>query len=176
MTVPPQNFARIIDIYVKDRRDRPVTDAEISFTLSGTPAGKVPNSAGHASIRLPSRTDVVGVTAKRGDAEQSVTLAQDATSYTFKLPIGGSGFWESHVGFAAGIVLWVVALRLAFGVGATTPLQIQLVKGSFSLGCGALATEISGLLKIDISVGTQLVIAASGALGVFVLLYLVAPA
>jgi hypothetical protein len=172
----PQTFARIIDIYVKDRRDRPVADAEINFTLNGAPAGKVPNSAGHASIRLKNLTDIVGVTAKSGDAEQTVTLAQEAISYTFRLPKGGTGFWENHVGFAAGIVLWLVALVLAFAVGATTPLQIQLVKGSFSLGCGALATEISGLLKIDVSLGKKIVIGASGALGVFVLLYLVAPA
>ena len=174
--MPPQAFERIVDIYVKDRRDRPIADADVSFTLNGQPAGKVPNSAGHASIRLRKNHGVIGVTAKCGDIEQTVTLAADATNYTFKLPVGGSGFWENHVGFAAGIVLWLTSLILAFGIGAASPLQIQLVKGSFSLGCGALATEISGLLKIDISFGTKIVIAASGALGVFVLLYLVAPA
>jgi hypothetical protein len=173
---PPRAFARIIDIYVKDRLDRPVTNAEVSFTLNGAPAGKVGNSAGHASIRLPNETDVVGVTAKCGLAEQTVTLAQEARSYTFRLPVGGSGFWENHLSLATGIVMWAVALILAFSFGTTNPLQTQLIKGSFSIGCGALAAEIPGLLKVDISLGPKLIIAASGALGVFVLLDLVAPA
>ena len=72
-------FSRIIDIYVKDRNGQPVADAEVTFTLNGSPAGTVPNSAGHASIRLSNQTDVIGVTAKCDKVEQTVTLAQEAT-------------------------------------------------------------------------------------------------
>jgi hypothetical protein len=169
-------YTRIVDIYVKDRLDRPVADAEISFTLNGSPAGTIPNSAGHGSIRMQNNTDLVGVTAKRGSVEQTVTLATNATSHTVRLPVGGSGFWENHLGFAAGAVLWTVALILGFTFSAPNSLQTVLIKGTFSLGCGALATEISGLLDIKIGVGTKVAIAASGALAVFVLLYLVAPA
>jgi hypothetical protein len=72
-------FSRIIDIYVKDQHDRPIADAEITFSLNDELAGKVPSSGGHSSIRLTDRSDVVGVTAKVGSKEQTAKLAANGT-------------------------------------------------------------------------------------------------
>jgi hypothetical protein len=170
---PP--FKRVIDVYVKDREDHPVVDAEISFLLNGQYAGKVPNSAGHGSIRLYSRDEEVSIMVASRGIHQSANLGKDVDNYIFRLPFG-ENFLERHIGFFAGLGIWSVSLLLAFGVGAISPLQVQLVKGTFSLGCGAIATEITGLLDIKATIGQKFLIAASGALAVFVLLYLVAPA
>ena len=168
-------YARVVDVYVRDRQDRPVASANISFSLNGTYAGEVANSGGHGSIRLTNLTDVVGVSVKYRGYEEAVTLEKNARNYTFRLPTD-SGFLENHLGMILGFILWGVSIILAFAVGASDPLQKQLVKGTFSLGCGAMATEISGLIDIRVTTGQKFLIAASGALAVFVLLYLVEPA
>jgi hypothetical protein len=46
----------------------------------------------------------------------------------------------------------------------------------FAIGGGGVASEIPGLLKVDMTLGSKFAIAASGALALFVILYFAVPA
>ncbi|MGD0950767.1 MAG: hypothetical protein ABSA52_25580 [Candidatus Binatia bacterium] len=82
---------------------------------------------------------------------------------------------ERHVPLAVGVVLLLIALALAFTFGTPNPLQTRLILATASLGGGAIATEIPGMLQVNMSFGQKLVIGATGAIAVFAILYLVVP-
>jgi hypothetical protein len=52
-----------------------------------------------------------------------------------------------------GLILFAVAIVLAFTFGSPTPLLNRIILGAFSLGGGAIATEISGMIKVDLQSG-----------------------
>jgi hypothetical protein len=79
---------------------------------------------------------------------------------------------EQHIAAIIGLALAAVAVALTFAVRAVTPLQRQILLALFALAGGAIATEIPGFLRVDVTLGQKTVIGAGGALAVFVLLYL----
>ena len=85
-------------------------------------------------------------------------------------------FVERHLPFLVGLGLILVATALVFAFGTPTALQTRIVIGVFALGGGALATELSGMIKVNLKLGTQLAIGATGALAIFVILYFKVPA
>jgi hypothetical protein len=176
-----QENARIVDVFVRDRRGRPIPGASIEFTKDGLPAGGVPNAEGRGRIQLPNRNVKVGVTVTYNDQQpQTVQLGQDQDSFTFTFDVDVIPGWreimERHLPLLVGLILFAVAIVLAFTFGSPTPLQNRIILGAFSLGGGAIATEISGMIKVDLNLGQKLVIGATGALAIFVILYLVLPA
>jgi hypothetical protein len=83
---------------------------------------------------------------------------------------------ERHLPLIVGLAPFAVAAALAFTFGSPTPLQSRIILGIFSLGGGAIATEIGGMIKVDLNLGQKLVIGATSAIAIFVILYLVLPA
>jgi hypothetical protein len=170
------NFMRTIHFFVRDRKNRPIPGARIEFTKDGTPAGGVPNSEGRGEILLQDRTSVVTVAATYQGETQKAQLAQAQDAFTFNFDTDVQPeFMEKHIALIVGLVLFAVGIALAFIFGAPTPLQTRIILGTFSLGGGAIATEISGMVKVDIKLGTALAIGATGALAIFVILYMVVP-
>ncbi len=81
-----------------------------------------------------------------------------------------------HFPALIGILFVVIAIALAFTFSNPNSLQVRVILAVLSLGGGAFASEIPGLLQVDIKLGSQIKIAAASAMGIFVLLYLVVPA
>jgi hypothetical protein len=81
------------------------------------------------------------------------------------------GSLEHHIPAVIGLALLAVAVGLAFIFHHPTPLQRQILLATFALAGGAIATEIPGVLNVNVSVGEKTGIAAGGAIGVFVILY-----
>ena len=82
---------------------------------------------------------------------------------------------QRHVPLVVGVALLMTALALAFTFSSPNTLQTRLILATASLGGGSIATEIPGMLNVNLSFGKKLAIGATGALAVFVILYLVAP-
>ena len=171
---------RSIDIFVRDRNGVPIPGAEIRFAVNGAPAGTVVNAEGRGRIQLASATAIVEVSVVYAGVTQTEKLAPGQTSFTFRFEVSvGSAFgdyMERHIALIVGLVLIAVAIVLAFTFGTPTTLQTRIILGTFSLAGGAIATEISGMIKVDLTLGNKLAIGATGALAVFVVLYLVVPA
>ncbi|MTD93140.1 hypothetical protein GIW81_02190 [Hyphomicrobium sp. xq] len=164
-------LSRSIDIFVKDRNGRRLPGALISFSLDGAVAGSVPESDGRARIDLENDyTGPVGVTVDYSGEKQTQTLAPGVSSYTFTYDVDIAPK-ENHIALIVGIILVGAATVLAFSFPETTPLQTKLVQGLLSLGLGAIATEVSGLIRADLKLGTRLAVGASGAFAVFVILW-----
>ena len=69
-----------------------------------------------------------------------------------------------------GLILLTVSLVLAFAVPSPTRFQEMIFRGLFGLAAASIASEIPGILDIN-----SKVVSASGALAVFVLIYLFNP-
>ncbi len=172
--------ARTVDVFVRDKKGQPLPGVVIAFKKNGELAGTVPYAEGRARIELPDREISVGVSAAYGGETQSVDLAQNQDTYTFAFDVDPNpekgGFMERHLALIVGLALFAIAIILAFSFGSPTPLQARIILGVFSLGGGAIATEISGMIYVDMKFGTKVAIGATGALAIFVILYLVLPA
>jgi hypothetical protein len=170
---------RVVDIFVRDREGRLIPGATIKFTVDGEPAGSVDRGDGRARIELPNRTSNVAVYAAYKGKSQTVPLAQAQDSYTFAFDVYVVPPWrkqvEKHLALIVGLILFAVAAVLTFVFSTPTPLQTRVILGFFSLGGGAIATEISGMIDVHMSLGKKLTIGATRALAVFVILYLVVP-
>ncbi|HEX8263734.1 MAG TPA: hypothetical protein VF547_12765, partial [Allosphingosinicella sp.] len=77
---------------------------------------------------------------------------------------------------ALGVVLVATALTLAFAFKDANPLQQQLVRSTFAIGVGALASQVPGLLNINVTIGTTATISAAGAIAAFVVTFFFVPA
>ncbi len=77
--------------------------------------------------------------------------------------------------WGSGMIFMALLLLVAVFVKEVTNFQYQIFVAILSLAGGAFATVISGLLDIKMKIGNQLVIGATGALAVFVLLLFFLP-
>jgi hypothetical protein len=175
-----QKIERIIDVFVRDRIGRPIPGATIKFKLNDANAGEIQNAEGRGRIELMKRDVIIEVSAIYKRETQTVKLStkQDSYTFTFNVDIepGWGKFMERHLALWVGLVIFAVAIGLAFAFSSPTPLQTRIILGAFSLGGGAIATEISGMISVNLNLGQKLVIGATGALAIFVILYLVLPA
>jgi hypothetical protein len=177
---PERKIERTIDIYVRDRNGHRIPGATIKFKTNGKDSGEVNDSEGSGRIELEKRDTAVDVEALYHGERQAAKLAvnQDFYVFTFDVDVNPNwrGLMERHLPLIVGLLLFAVAIVLAFTFGAPTPLQSRIILGVFSLGGGAIATEIGGLIKVDLNLGQKLVVGATGAIAIFVILYLVLPA
>lgn len=197
---------RQIIVFVRDKHGRPLPGATILMEVDGKPRGGVKDSEGRASLTVAGPANArVRLTARYpGESEQSVVLSEDQQDWTFTfavvggysnmarhiLAIGASlalilvligvafyaGLMAGVLPLALGAVLLMTALTLAFIFGKPTKLQSHLIRGTFALGAGAVASQIPGWLEVTISVGTKSAIAAGGAIAVYVISFFFVPA
>jgi hypothetical protein len=140
-----------------------------------------------------------------GEAEQTVNLSEDQHDWTFtfgKVTGAYSNMTRQIIAAAVsllvvlvvvgiivylgqiagilplvvGILLLLIALALAFVFKEPTLLQSHLIRSTFALGTGGVASAIPGWIEANVSLGEKTAIAAGGALAVFVVSYFFVPA
>ncbi len=123
---------------------------------------------------------MIEVIATYSGQTQTAKLGVNQDSYTFTFDVDVDpdlkAPWERHLALVVGLVIFAVAIALAFIFSSPSKLQSRIILGAFSLGGGAIATEISGMIKVDLNLGTRLAIGATGAAAIFVILYFAVPA
>ena len=169
---------RDIFVFVRDRNDLPLAGATVTFSVNGLPAGEVAQAEGRGSIHLENSAAVVSVTASyTGLADQSVVLAPESNAHTFKFDVdAGPSTVSKHIPLIVGIGFLLLALALGFTFSSPTLLQTRLILVVASLGGGLVASEIPGMLNVNLTFGKRVAIGATGALAVFVILYFMLPA
>ena len=85
-------------------------------------------------------------------------------------------FMSKHFPASVGICFVLIATALTFSFSDPTALQTHVILAMFSLGGGAFAAEIPGIINIDLNLGQQVVIGATGAAAIFVILFFFVPA
>lgn len=78
--------------------------------------------------------------------------------------------------FTAGIIFLGSILVIAIFIPKPEPFQVKVFATVMAISAAGVATVMTGLVNAQIKLGTQLVIGATGALAVFVIVYLVNPA
>ncbi|BAT60093.1 hypothetical protein GJW-30_1_02628 [Variibacter gotjawalensis] len=170
---------RVVNVFAVDSNGRALVGADIQFFINGQAAGGVTGSDGRAHIQLDNRTDVVSVTVTYAGESQSEKLGQNQDTFEFRfahVALEAPSFMEKHLALFIGLALVVLSVVLAFFFKDPSALQTRIILAVLALGGGAVATEITGMLKVDLNLGQKLVVAATGALAIFVILYLVVPA
>lgn len=80
-------------------------------------------------------------------------------------------FKNEHLPFLIGVLLILIVMFFVFFIGDINQLEYEVLKIILALGASGFATQITGLLDIKIHSGIK----ATGALGVFVIIYLLSP-
>lgn len=171
---------RTIIVYVRDRTGRLLAGAKVGFWLNKVYAGEVPSGEGHASITVENLQDEVEVNAVYGGVEQKVPLSQSQDSWTFQFDVDPFphtliAIMKQKIPLLVGLLLLFTALALGFAYPEPQVIQVRLILSTASLAGGLIASEIPGMLNVNMSFGKKLVVGATGALAVFVLLFLVGP-
>jgi hypothetical protein len=82
----------------------------------------------------------------------------------------------TFLGFSFGVVFLIAMLAIAIIIPNPAPFQVRTFTTVMALAAAGAATVMTGLINTEIKLGTQLVIGATGALAVFVIVYMVNPA
>jgi hypothetical protein len=187
-------FARQILVNVRDGDGLLVPGATIKWTENGKDRGSIDDSDGHGTLTITDRKSTVEVTvevpAEYHEEPKSRLLAAEQENCEFvypnihvnpinpppPLPPTWSEIMKQHFPAVIGVGFVLIAIFLAFAFANPSPLQIHIILAVLSLGGGAFGTEISGMIKADLTLGAKFTIAATGAAAIFVILYFAVPA
>jgi hypothetical protein len=195
---------RLINIYVRDKHGNLLPDCTIDVEVDGDHFGTFEAAEGHASVGMGGRRVNVRLTATYDGSSQSALLGPDTDQFTFEFAVTGRystmyrdialgalasviivgaivalfylGLLAGAMPLVTGMLLLIAAVALAFIFPEQNNLQQHLVRGMFALGVGLVASQIPGLINIDLGLGEKAKITAGGALAVYVISYFFVPA
>jgi hypothetical protein len=176
---------KTLNIFVVDRNGTPVPSATVIVSHSGlrigtsTTTGKRNRPVG---LQLDEAYGCVDITVEFGKwikGPFSVDLATRNFEVTFEevfLPTSSAGppIWEKVAAFTFGVIFVVTLLVFAITVPNPTESQFFIFRIVLALAAAGVAAIIPGFLNIE-SKTALYAIRAGGALGVFLLVYLVNP-
>jgi hypothetical protein len=82
--------------------------------------------------------------------------------------------WQPIAIFGFGVILISIMLVIVFRLPNPTPFQYTFLRIMLAIACSAIATGLTGFLEVQVAIPIE--IKAGGALAVFIVAYLVAPA
>jgi hypothetical protein len=196
---------RQIIIQIRDKPGNPLPGASVDVAIDGEHFGTFATTEGHCSVQIPGPRGVIGLIARyKKQTPQNATLDPETDAYSFTFPVTGRysnmvrhilagaaaivvilliltgafylGLLAGLIPLVLGIVLTFAALGLAFVFPQPNALQSQLIRSTFALGAGGLASQIPGLLNIQLGVGGQATITAAGAIAVYIITFFFKPA
>lgn len=167
------NSTRELRIYVRDVRDWPLAGANIILLVDGVPFASAYESNGQAMFNLTSAPPIVGVLAVYGRWNRHALLGSETDVHTFH--IEEVDLMKDRIGLWVGLGLWAISMILAFVYKQPNALQENLIRASFSLGAGGIASVIPGMLNAKVGTGGRIAIAATGALAVWLITFLFVP-
>jgi hypothetical protein len=105
---------------------------------------------------------------------EEVSLPISGFDYKGANDVSRTPKWQLVTGLAFGIVFSLIILSLAVFIPSPTPTQFFVFRGSFATALAAIAAIIPGLLNVE-SRFQNFSVRASGAIAVFVLIWLLNP-
>ena len=169
---------RLILVDIQDALGEPIPGAVVKVSVNGQPTGEVQTTnIGRATITVSSPSAIVEIEAV--PVRKQVKFAENVENFVLRFEEfvrRGPTFWEKHFPAGIGICFLVITIALVFIFADPKPLQAYVILATLSVALGAIASEITGLLKVDIGIGTKVAISAAGALAVFVIIYFFKPA
>lgn len=174
-------FNRQVLVHVRDADNHLVDGATIKWKVDGKDRGRIDNSDGNGTITILDQNGIVEVTVEYDGHSETRQLALEQADCNIVLPdVHMTTTWknimERHFPAVIGIFFILVAIILGFAFSHPSPLQIHIILAVLSLGGGAFGTEISGMIKVNLTLTKKFVIAATGAAAIFIVLYFAVPA
>ena len=167
--------SRELRIFVKDADGRPLSGVHIILVMDDSPIASAQDSHGQAEFKWDGGPQNVGVLAVYKQLSKHALLGPETNNYTLHFEEVHLMKQQDRWGVLVGLGLWAAAMLFAFAFQKPNALQETLIRATFSLGAGGIATVIPGMLNIKIGTGKRLTIAAAGALAVFLLTFVAVP-
>lgn len=176
---------RAVTIDVRDKNQRFVSGATVEMWANG----KLVTSAEHitkaATFHVNDPAIPLRFVARYDGQQSSIDLAQDTWDYAISLndlelkpeELAKKSFLENHLAFIFGVIGLAAAIILAICFpNQERPDLYKYFAILAALSGGGVASEIPGFLNLQYTPSKKLLIAAGGALAVFVIMYFFKPA
>ncbi|MEI9996405.1 MAG: hypothetical protein WDM91_17540 [Rhizomicrobium sp.] len=174
-----QLFSRRIAVRALDASGALIKGTKFQWFLNGQDGGESSYTDGLSSYELMSDAVVSVRSEYDGIVLGPVTLSSDQTWYDFHFDLTVRPTWLETVvkqlPAIVGLALILLVVVLGFAFANPSPIQTHILLAVLSIGGGAFGGVISGFIKADIKLGTQVVISAGGAAAIFALLYFFPP-
>lgn len=175
---------RVVTIDVRDRNHRFVSGATVEMWVNQKRITSAEKITKPATFHVNDTNAPLEFVAKYGGHKSSVKLAQDAWDYeillqNLEMPPDAphQSFIEAHLAFVFGVGGLILAIILAiFFPNSRRPDLYKYFAILAALSGGGIASEIPGFLNLRYSPSGKFIIAAGGALAVFVIMYFFKPA
>lgn len=176
---------KILNVFVVDRNGSPISGAKIIASDSGAPIGSGTTTGSRnrpVCLQLDEGYESIEISAEYGKLRKGpvcVDLANRNFEFVFEevslpRPNTGPATWEKIAAFAFGVIFVAVLLGVAFAAPNPTDFQLFVFRIVLALAAAGVAAVIPGFLHIE-SKTALYAVRAGGALGVFLLVFLVNP-
>lgn len=127
--------------------------------------------------RIGKKADLHLIPIERSDVRNSPGYTDPRTIIALSgTPQADHRLLYQMLAFAAGIIFLGSILAIAIFIPKPEPFQVRVFTTVMAISAAGVATVMTGLIDAQIKLGTQLVVGATGALAVFVVVYLLNPA
>ena len=174
---------RSVTIDVRDRNHRFVSGATVEMWADGRLIISAENITKATTFHVNDPSIPLRFVAKYENHQNSVDLAQDTWDYEIPLDLElmvetqQKSFFETHLAFIFGVIGLSAAIVLAIVFPNRDRSDLYKYFAILAaLSGGGIASEIPGFLNLQYSPSKKLLVAAGGALAVFVIMYFFKPA
>jgi hypothetical protein len=193
---------KLINVYVYDKNEQPIPGAEViwkvrqkgqELTLGPVTTQGFINSSAGIVIKNENELDspYIDVTAAYNGKTHTDRISIDQGSHPIKLDVTLPATaqlpmpttpQQQHptlyiiLAFIFGVGFLVVLLLIAVLIPEPSPFQLRVFTPILAIAVAGVATVMTGLLNVQMTLGKQLIVGATGAIAAFVIIYLVNPA
>jgi hypothetical protein len=182
-----------ISVSVYDRNEQPIPGAVVTwtvkhkgqeFTLGPVTTTGFLNSSADIQIKDEGQLDepYLDVTASYGDKAHTDRISIDKHKHPIKLDLLMPTPQKQHptlyiiLAFLFGVLFLGAILVIAVLIPQPSPFQWRVFPSVLATAVAGAATVMTGLLNVQMTLGKQLTIGATGAIATFAIVYLVNPA
>jgi hypothetical protein len=174
---------RVVRVEARDRDGALIEGARFNIYINNTLTASTEGGNGFATVHVDNPKADIKVEALYDRYRREIRIAGNADVMPIRFPevkympadIKSQHKFET-VAFYCGIVFLLLAVVLAISIPNPTSFQLRVFTGFFSIAVGAFSIKLTGMLSVRMTFGTKVLISATGALAVFVLIYFFVPA
>jgi hypothetical protein len=170
---------RVIRIEALDRDGALLEGAQFRVFIDSNPLAESQGGRGFITMQLQHTGAQIRAEASYGKYHHEVIIAESAETIPIVFPevkyVPVDQRFENIV-FFVGVAFLLIGLALAIVIPTPTIFQTRIFSGFFALAAGAFGLKLTGMLNVQMSFGQRLVVSATGAFAVFILVYFFMPA
>lgn len=174
---------RLVRVEALDKHGSLLTGAQFRVFVNGVFTAKTENGRGFCTVQAPNTNEIIEVEAtyRKISKRSKIALGVETFPIYFdEIEIKENSSDKTSISeilvFSIGVFFIICCVVLAIFISEPTTFQWRVFGGILSVGLAAFGLGLSGMIHTEISFERRLLISATGALAIFVLVYFFAPA